>query len=419
MTIAAGASGPDPWGARRVLLCFCFAFSFSMLFRAANGLMAPELMRELDIAPARMGFVGGAYFLAFAVAMIPAGVALDRFGPRLTISAMSLVGIAGCAIFALSHDWIGLSLGRALLALACVGTLMGSVVTLARWVPPARVAFNVATVSAAGGVGNMLATAPLAWVIAEVGWRGAYWILAVACLVIAAVMWFGVRDRPDGRPIDSTGESLGAVLAGLRDVFRHPFLWPLVAIQFVVYPAQAAVTSLWGGPYLNDVYGLDLSARGWVLLAMTAVAVPFSFLIGSLDERFNSRKKVVVAMVLVMAATLLPLALRPDWPLWFAAVLLCAFGATGGTVAVLHTHVRFSFPERLAGRGLSTLNAAVMVGAYVMQQCTGIVVELLRGAASVAPPVAYQAVFGWLILSLLAGLWFYRRVPDAIPKPQA
>ena len=52
MTIA--AAGARRRGALRVLFCFCFAFAVSMLFRAANGLMAPELMRELDIAPARM-----------------------------------------------------------------------------------------------------------------------------------------------------------------------------------------------------------------------------------------------------------------------------------------------------------------------------------------------------------------------------
>lgn len=416
MTATTAAPGAAHSGALRVLFCFCFAFAVSMLFRAANGLMAPELMAELAIAPARMGFIGGVYFLAFGLAMIPAGLALDRFGPRLTISVMSLVGIAGCAIFALSYGWIGLSAGRALLALACVGTLMGAVATMARWVPAERVAFYVAAVSAAGGVGNMLATTPLAWLIGWVGWRGAYWVLAATCLAIALVMWFGMRDRPDGKPLESAGESLSSVMAGLRDVMRHKSLWPLVVIQFVVYPAQATIASLWGGPYLNDVYGLGLTDRSWVLLAMTAIAVPFSFLIGSLDQHFNSRKRVVIALVVVMIVALLPLALRGDWPLWFATLALCVFSAMGGTIAVLHTHVRFSFPERLAGRGLATLNTAVMVGAYFMNQATGFLVELLRGDAQVAPPFAYQAVFGWLIVSLLVGIWFYRLVPDARPR---
>jgi len=387
-----------------------------MLFRAANGLMAPELMRELDIAPARMGFVGGVYFLTFGLAMIPGGLALDRFGPRLTISVMSLIGIAGCAVFAVSSDWIGLSIGRALLALACVGTLMGAIMTMARWVTPERVAFHVAAVSAAGGIGNMLATAPLAWLIGWIGWRGAYWVLAAICLAIAAAMWFGVRDRPDGKPLEAAHETLGDVLRGLAEVFHHRYLWPFVAIQFVVYPAQAAIISLWGGPYLNDVHGLGLAARSWVLLAMTAITVPFSFWIGSLDNRFNSRKSVVMALVLVMALTLLPLALWGGVPLWLAAVLLCAFTATGGVISVLHTHVRFSFPDRLAGRGLSTLNAAVMAGAYFMQQATGIIVEVLRGEGGATPAIAYQAMFGWLIASLVVGAWCYRVVPDVRPR---
>jgi predicted MFS family arabinose efflux permease len=342
--------------------------------------------------------------------MIPAGVALDRFGPRLTITIMSLVGIVGCAIFAMAQGWIGLSVGRALLALSCIGTLMGSIATIARWVPAERVTFYVAMVSAAGGVGSMLATAPLAWLIEWLGWRGAYWVFAGSCLAVALVMWFGTRDQPDGKPIESSRETVGDVLSGLRDVLRYKYLWPFVAMQLVVYPAQATLIALWGGPYLNDVYKLGLNERSWVLLAMTAVSVPLSFVIGSLDQRFNSRKYVVLTLSLVTAATLLPLALWSGWPLWAATLLLCAFAATGSVIAVLHTHVRFSFPERLSGRGLATLNMAVMVGAYVMQQATGFLVELIGGAAG------YQAVFGWIILSLLAGAWFYRVVPDARPR---
>lgn len=403
-------------GATRVLLCYCFAFGLTMLYRAANGLMAPELMAELDIAPARMGFVGGIYFLVFALAMLPGGVALDRFGPRLTIAVMSLVGVVGCIVFATASGWIGLAIGRGLLALGCVGTLMGSIATLARWLPPERVAFHAAMVSAAGGVGNLLATAPLAWLIGWVGWRGAYWVFAASCLAIAAALWFGTTDRPDGKRLDSAHEALDDVLAGLREVLRYRFLWPFVAIQLVVYPAQATMMGLWGGPYFNDVHGLGLAERSWALLAMTAVSIPLSFVIGSLDQRFNSRKYVVLTLVLLMAATLLPLAVWGHWPLWLAILLLCAFAATGPVIAVLHTHVRFSFPERLSGRGLATLNTAVMAGAYVMNQATGFIVEWIRGPAATAPALAYQAVFGWMILSLLLGAWAYRAVPDARPR---
>jgi len=387
-----------------------------MLFRAANGLMAPELMRELDIAPARMGFVGGIFFLTFGLAMIPAGVALDRFGPRATISALSMLGVAGCAIFATADGWLGLAAGRAVLALACVGTLMGSVATLSRWAPPREVALHVATVNAAGGVGNMLATAPLAYAIEAVGWRGAYWGLGGVCIAIAAVMWFGTRDRPDGRPLESGRENLGDVLRGLKAVFAHRFLLPFMAVQAVIYPSHAALVGLWGGPFLSDVYGLGLAERGWVLLGMTAIGVPFSIWIGTLDARFGTRTGVVLAVGGAMILALAPLALWGGWPLWAAVALLCAFSTTGGVIAILHTHVRFSFPEQLAGRGLATLNAAVMAGAYVMQQATGVIVEAIRGSASVAPPLAYQAVFGWLVVSIALGLLFYRRVPDVRPS---
>ena len=106
----------------RVFACVAFAFVISMFYRAANGVIAPELMAELSMQPSTMGFVTGVFFLVFAAAQIPVGMALDRFGPRKVVSSLSLIAVAGAVVFAVSESWIGLSLGRALLGLGCAAT---------------------------------------------------------------------------------------------------------------------------------------------------------------------------------------------------------------------------------------------------------------------------------------------------------
>ncbi|MGE0154420.1 MAG: MFS transporter [Reyranellaceae bacterium] len=405
-----------PLDVARVFACVAFAFVISMFYRGANGVIAPELMAELAMDPSTMGFVTGVFFLFFAAAQIPVGMALDRFGPRKVIASLSLVAVAGAVVFAVSGDWIGLSIGRALLGLGCAATLMGSIVTLSRWVSNRNLGAMVALLSALGAVGALLSTAPFAWVVEQIGWRDAFFVLAAATLAMAGLVLSGVRDQPGGLPLPSGGESLREVLQGVREVLRHPALPGFAAIQLVAYPTVLTISGLWGGPYLNDVYRLDPVARGDVLLLMTGVGAVGSLLIGYADRRLGRRKAIIVACALFSLLWLVALAIFGAMPLWLTTLVLVLLGSMNGYISIIHTQVRSQFPERLAGRGLATLNTAVMFGGFVLQLLTGFIIGLFRDASGAAPVIAYQAMFAFLAVVLGLGLSIYvRKVRDDQP----
>jgi len=78
-----------------------------------------------------------------------------------------------------------------------------------------------------------------------------------------------------------------------------------------------------------------------------------------------------------------------------------------------HTHGRGIIPDRLIGRGVATINTAVMFGVACMQTLSGIIVgafePLADGARSEA---AYRALFGVLTLVLIAAVAIYSRSRD-------
>lgn len=57
------------------------AYVLSQFFRTALAVVAPELAADLALDPTRLGVLSSAWFLAFAAAQLPIGVALDRWGP--------------------------------------------------------------------------------------------------------------------------------------------------------------------------------------------------------------------------------------------------------------------------------------------------------------------------------------------------
>ncbi len=66
----------------RLYFAFAAGYLLSYLFRTVNAVISPELTRELGLAPASLGLLTSAYFVAFAAMQIPAGMLLDRYGPR-------------------------------------------------------------------------------------------------------------------------------------------------------------------------------------------------------------------------------------------------------------------------------------------------------------------------------------------------
>src|SRR5438552_16230466 len=97
----------------RVYLCFAAAYLLSYVFRNVNAVISPELTATLGINASSLGLLTSAYFVAFASMQIPAGMLLDRYGPRRVEPV--LLGLAGCRALAVAaNDGIaGIALSRA------------------------------------------------------------------------------------------------------------------------------------------------------------------------------------------------------------------------------------------------------------------------------------------------------------------
>lgn len=398
-----------------LIAALCTGYVASQFYRSANAAIAPELMRELSISAEAMGAVTGVFFLAFAAMQIPAGVLLDRFGPRRVMSGLLLSAVAGSLAFAAAGGAPGLGAGRALMGVGCATGLMGSMVVFARWFPQRHFATLAALIFSVGGIGNLMATTPLAAVSQAIGWRGAFVGMAVVTVGMAAVLLLVLRDAPPGHPVSArTPETPRQIAAGLAQVLRNRQIWYICAMQAVAYPVLMTITALWAGPYLDEVHGLDAIARGNVLLGLNLAMILGVMAFGPLDRLFDSRKRVVVAGSAATIIVLAVMAAVPQWPLWQIVPMLLLFNGLGGYQMALHAHTRAILPDHLVGRGLTVQNTATFVGVFAMQWASGFIVGALRNAAD--PALPYRTVFAFLALSVLLALLVYLRIEDAKPS---
>ena len=381
----------------------------SQFYRVSNSVIAPELTRDLGLSPRQLGWAGSAFFFALFAVQIPVGMWFDRFGARRTVAALSLLAMAGALWIAYAGDAVDLIAGRAIVGVGCAASFMSVVFLCSRWFPPARLATVLSWVFAASNIGTLAAATPLAWIAATVGWRHGFLGLSAVTLVVALGFLDFVRDRPpEDRGSESPKETPSEILRGLWEVWRTPGLGPVLSMHFFAYATMLTVLGVWGGPYLHDVHKLDGVERGNVLLAMGAAQILGILAYGPMDRVLRSRKKVVFGGAAISMVLLAIMAALAHPPLWLAVVLLVAFCFFCAYGTVIVAQGRSLFPDRLAGRGVTTVNMAQCLGLAVLPAGTGYVVEAFG-----AGDTAYRWVFGTLAAGVALGSIAYVRARDS------
>lgn len=400
-----------------IAAALCFANMLGQFYRTAMAVVAPELTRDVGIGPDDLGLLTGAFFIMVSAMQGPVGIMLDRFGPRLTMAGLLVLGFAGSLIFACAQSVGALVAGRGLIGVGFSAVMMGSLVTFARWIDPARFANAAALIMGLGFLGGIAATAPLGIASELFGWRVAFTVMSAFCALASLMLLLLVRDAPPGHPFHArTPEPAGQVVKGYVEVLQIREVRFVAAMSFTAFAALLSVLGLWAGPYLYDVHGLDAGTRGTLLLVMAVAGMAGSFAYGPADRLLNSRKRVIQGASAISIALLLVLAALPGAGLATVAVLFALFCLVVAFSPVVVSHTRALLPDRLVGRGMTTVNMVVFIGVFLIQWAGGLIVDAFpKTATGGAPEAAYRSVFAFLACAMAVSLLLYSRARDVPP----
>lgn len=411
------ATKPLPWWlAGRVLAVSALITMLGQFYRNAHVVVAPDIMRDTGVTAQVLGYLSAALFVTAAAMQIPAGMLLDRFGPRRTIPFMILIVVAGSLLFATAQGATSLIAGRICMGVGGAALGMAAIVASSRWFPPSSFGSIVGIILGLSQLGNLAATAPMAIVSAEIGWRQSYVLVTAIAAALAVASALLVRDAPAGHPFHARGhENLADAWRGVVEVLSVRDLWPLLAIAASAFAVISCILGLWGGPYLYDMHGLDTTARGGVIFWLAAGMIVGNIAVAPLDRVLNSRKRVIFICGSATVALLAALAIEPRMPLLAVSVVFAAIGVLSGYTAVIIAHGRCFYPDRLMGRGVTVVNTAVLAGAGAMQALTGLIAGIFAPGATSLSADMYRVIFATLAAVLLLALLVYRRCPDAPP----
>ncbi|MFH1090297.1 MAG: MFS transporter [Pseudomonadota bacterium] len=388
------------------------AYFFANFHRVSPAVVAVDLMRDLSADATLLGFLASAYFYAYALMQLPAGLLSDSWGPRRLVTVFTLLAGAASICFGLSATAGQAIASRVFVGMGVAMLFVPTAKILTCWFKRSEFVFMTSVIMVISGLGLLSASAPLAYLNKLLGWRSSFVVIGAVTLVLAVVIWLSVRNRPeelgfpapeDPEPSTAPGQaSLNIPLfTGMKMVLSRHSFWPLALWFFCTSSIFFSFIGLWGGPYMRDVYKMDPSRAGEAL-SMASLAIIFgSLVISFISERVvKSRKKILIfasSCNLIMTALLAFFtADMPPVVLWF----LCAgFGVFSSTVApIATTQAKELFPLSIAGTAVGTINLFPFLGAAVIQPLVGYVLDLYGSAGGSYSAEAYSRGFTVLFI---------------------
>ncbi|MDQ6700080.1 MAG: MFS transporter [Acidobacteriota bacterium] len=207
--------------------------------RATLSVANKLIQDELGIPVAKMGLLLSAFLWAYAIAQLPVGGLIDRYGPRrllgLGLFSWSLAQAAGGLVTSFGVFIVA----RFALGVGEAPLFPGGARVVRDWFGIRERGFATGLLQSASSLGNFIAVPLLTFLMLRLSWRWMFVIVGAAGVVLAVVWWSIHRDpseiqlTADERRYltegDENATSRPPSFAEWRQLFAHRTTWGMIA----------------------------------------------------------------------------------------------------------------------------------------------------------------------------------------------
>lgn len=394
-----------------VFVLLCSAFVLAFFHRVAPTVIADELSDSLHASSLALGSIAAMYFYVYALMQVPAGIIVDRAGPRLSVGIATGIGGLGSILFGLAPDVLTANIARCVIGFGVAFAFVGAMRASSVWFRAEHYAMAGGWIILVGNLGAVLGTTPLAWTLALMTWRTAFVAMGGLALVLAVAILRFVRDKPSDSAYDQ-GASMPSAAQFRQDLLaclQQPGVWLCFLAGFALVGTYFGFTGIWAVPYLQERAGLDKQAAADCLtfsLILLAVGAPLA---GWASDHLQRRKPLIVVACIVSAGVWLTLATVHGLGFWTLSLLLAASGLCCGPIVGAYATAKDLAPPSAAGFSVALVNTGLFAGAAVLQLLIGWVISHFSHAAQFL--IALTGLAGVALAGAMAALF----IPETHP----
>lgn len=375
-------------GNKRWLIVFILvvAYTFMYLGRSSISIAGSTIMKDYGWSATQFGLVSTAFFLGYAITMLPAGFLADKFGAGKVI----VVGTLVWSLFTFLSPFAGsIGIFVAIRALVGVGqgvTLPSASSLISKWVPSQEAGKAQGFTLIGVPLGVALTMVLGVQLIQRFNWQTIFYLFSILGPIWCLVWWKFGKDKPELHP-NISKEEVEYIKAGqgkkeiagtalkANEVYGSASVWG-ATLAYFCYNYVFYLLLTWLPTYFANGRNLSLADAGYATMFPYLVAC-FTYPIGGMLADWGAKKfgqnigrKLFPVCGLIFGGIALIFATQTS-SLTMAIVLLCV--SMGGLT--LTQGGFFSIPIILAPK-----NAGMIVGLYgFIGTFAGITAPILTG----------------------------------------
>jgi MFS transporter, CP family, cyanate transporter len=310
----------------------CLLYLSFGLASSSMAALAVVIASDLQLSPAQLGAVLGSWQLAYVGCALPAGLALDRFGVRRTMSAGAvIIGLSAC-LRAFAVDFPTLLAAVGLFGVGGPMISVGSNKVISEWFPKSHRGPAIGLAISAPTVGTVIILALCNSVLVPLfgGWRGALFACGSVSMLAALAWILFAREAPRHQHARVTRLNRVPVATSILQLLRLSNVRLILANSVGLFMLSHGIAN-WL-PSLLVSHAMSPSESGlWVAIS-TAVGLPAGIFLPRAVTS-GRRRYLISALGLASAMAVVGLAFFDGLPLLLALVV---FGITrAGTTPLM------------------------------------------------------------------------------------
>ncbi len=345
-----------------------FLVLFQVSLQTSTSVMIHDLQKAFSVDVLGVSILASSYFYTYLFLQIPAGIIIDRYGVRLTLTIGFLLAAFSCFLFAKSHlvSWAVAS--RIILGIAAAPGVVAALYLTARCFPARYFALIAGLMECLGMLGGVLGESAMARLVAAFGWRATFLGCAMIAFLMGVAAWMVVRDPLD---LETKARDKRNSWHQLLCVIRLPQAWVNGLVTGLIFAVLASFAGLWCVPYLMSRYHVPLNNAADASALIFLGAAFGAPILGWLSDHFGQRKSLMIIFTALMLLIMLIIFYAPIAfdTIYFYLFLL---GVTSGVYVLPFAVMRDITPHHVRGTAMGYTNMmCIIIGAPLLTPMVG------------------------------------------------
>jgi MFS family permease len=365
-----------PW---TILILSEVFYCHQYFLRVSVGPLSNKLLSSMHIDAENIIVIAVSFYYAYMSMQLVAGILIDRFGSRITISSAAMICAIGSFLFTYVDNPVVAELARVLMGAGAAFSYVGVLVLSKGWFTDKKFALIVGSTTTIGTIGAMLGTTVLYEFLKHYNWQNVMLSMSIIALLIAIFSFIFVQDPGDfivhKRPYKHCGV-IDTIKNSLYEACKIHTVWLCGIYLGCLYVIITAFAALWCTPYYRILYG---TSNFFTELTPSLIFIGLG--IGSLffpwlSNLLNNRLLLLIRLGSLFFLFFTILALYTKLPQLLMSIVLLLVGFTLGSSALAFVIVVKWSKKNCRASAISIANLLQMAIGALLLPVMGYVLDI-------------------------------------------